>query len=57
MVVCSARPVAGAPRGAGQEASEAARVAITDLPALAVLSPVDGWLARALSADGGPQPS
>jgi 8-oxo-dGTP diphosphatase len=55
VVVCSARPVAGAPRGDGYETSDAAWVAVTDLPALAVPAPVDGWIARALADDEGPQ--
>ena len=55
VVVCSARPVAGTPRGDGHETSEAAWVAGPDLPAVDLPSPVDGWVARALADDAGPQ--
>jgi hypothetical protein len=47
--------VAGTPRGDGHETSEAAWVAVPDLPAFDLPSPVDGWVARALADDAGPQ--
>jgi 8-oxo-dGTP pyrophosphatase MutT (NUDIX family) len=55
VVVFSARAVAGAPRGDTHETSEAAWVEAGDLPGLAIESPINGWIAQALSDDEGPQ--
>jgi 8-oxo-dGTP diphosphatase len=55
VVVFSARPVAGTPHGDAHETSDAAWVAVADLPGLAIDPPVDAWIARALSEDDGPQ--
>ena len=55
VVVLSARPLAGSPHGDDHETSEAAWVEVADLPELAIESPVNGWIASALSADEWPQ--
>jgi ADP-ribose pyrophosphatase YjhB (NUDIX family) len=55
VVVFSARPTAGTPRGDAHETSDAAWVDIADLPRLAIESPIRGWIASALSEDVLPQ--
>ena len=55
VVVFHARAVAGTPHGDAHETSEAAWVRIADLPGLAIESPIQGWIARALSGNEVPQ--
>jgi hypothetical protein len=50
-VVFRAQAIGGVPRGDLQETSEAAWVALADVPALTMEPPVRSWVARALAED------
>ena len=53
VVVFHALPVAGTPCGDQRETSEAAWIAVADLPTLDIPAPIDRWIARALADEQG----
>jgi 8-oxo-dGTP diphosphatase len=53
-VLFRARAVGGVPRGDLHETSEAAWVAVADLPRLPIPTPVRAWIAEALANDAAP---